>query len=59
MPEAIVYSDPGTHQKDFIDDKVKSVDYNGVSVLHNEALVEHDDRIAQLENIVQKLMESN
>lgn len=59
FPEGIVKSPPGENQKPFIDDEVLSVDYNGVSVLHNAALVEHDDRLLKLEKFVQKYMGSN
>lgn len=55
MPEAIVRSKPMENQKEFIPDEVLSVDYNGVSVLHGAALVEHDDEIKALKAEIELL----
>ena len=52
MPEGVSYSKPGEHQKKFVDDKVMSVDYNGVSVLHNAALVVHDDKLLEIDELI-------
>ena len=55
MPEAVVRSAPMENQKEFIPDEVLSVDYNGVSVLHGAALVEHDDEIKALKAEIELL----
>lgn len=57
MPEAIVKTPPAENQKEFVDDEVKSVDYNGVSVLHGAALVEHDDKIIAMQQEIAELKE--